>query len=534
MPFDLIFWEMSENGDDAQNEIMSPELSNPMEGSEGDGLSVLPENRDTPKEPALPATDRQNDHGREEQFQDDSAGDITVCHPCTATELSPPKQANLGEMALGQMVLDLHETHVFRRPSKITSWASPLAPHVVDVGGNTIAKPVASELEHFHTGAPHLTMSTNTARGLALLGSQPGHVPAHGAASDQSRPPRWEQTMLLTHATSEHSPVAMLSGMGKPLESPAHLALAQNTGAATLGASVQPPALAPDPEPTQPISISGFEDRTKASQSHGTLGLPNKLETSRSIVGAGISATEPKNSEARDNWQAEHKRFEGVSTLRASVEPSLMPKHDMPSEYAVQFDKGDTANTPLRLKTAQEVGLAALGNPRTMMKNNEGALNENASVFAVSGVGASELQSGVALAEKTGSLPRSEVSRAAVQQVIDVISNRPSQSVEITLSPEELGRVRLVLTGTETQISVSIQAERAETADLMRRHLDLLADQYKALGYSNISFSFGEKEERRQNRDSSSETPHVQDAQEPDQPTSVIGNISASGVDIRV
>ncbi|MEZ5888268.1 MAG: flagellar hook-length control protein FliK, partial [Paracoccaceae bacterium] len=62
--------------------------------------------------------------------------------------------------------------------------------------------------------------------------------------------------------------------------------------------------------------------------------------------------------------------------------------------------------------------------------------------------------------------------------------------VEVTLSPEELGRVRMVLQGGETGLTLTLTAERPETLDLMRRHIDQLAQDFRDLGYRNLAFSF--------------------------------------------
>lgn len=64
-------------------------------------------------------------------------------------------------------------------------------------------------------------------------------------------------------------------------------------------------------------------------------------------------------------------------------------------------------------------------------------------------------------------------------------------AVEITLSPEELGRVRMTLSAGEGGMVVSVLAERAETLELMRRNIDQLARDLQAMGYAGLSFAFG-------------------------------------------
>jgi flagellar hook-length control protein FliK len=76
------------------------------------------------------------------------------------------------------------------------------------------------------------------------------------------------------------------------------------------------------------------------------------------------------------------------------------------------------------------------------------------------------------------------------RQVAEAMQQMPNLPVEITLSPEELGRVRMSLSSTEAGIVVNVLTERPETADLMRRHISNLEAAFQEIGYSDISFAF--------------------------------------------
>lgn len=70
-------------------------------------------------------------------------------------------------------------------------------------------------------------------------------------------------------------------------------------------------------------------------------------------------------------------------------------------------------------------------------------------------------------------------------------------TVEIALSPEELGRVRLTIHSDDgATATVRLSADRHETLDLMRRHVDLLAQDLRDLGYRELSFSFQDQPQR--------------------------------------
>jgi len=66
--------------------------------------------------------------------------------------------------------------------------------------------------------------------------------------------------------------------------------------------------------------------------------------------------------------------------------------------------------------------------------------------------------------------------------------------IDLVLSPEELGKVRLSLSQSDAGLSVSVLAERPETLDLLRRNIDLLAGEFLDIGYQSAEFSFGHEE----------------------------------------
>lgn len=83
--------------------------------------------------------------------------------------------------------------------------------------------------------------------------------------------------------------------------------------------------------------------------------------------------------------------------------------------------------------------------------------------------------------------------RPVAQQLVQAAKTLADGTVEVKLAPEELGRVRLSLNPNDTHITVHISAERPETADLIRRNIELLSAALKQEGFSNLEFSFGEQ-----------------------------------------
>ncbi len=87
-------------------------------------------------------------------------------------------------------------------------------------------------------------------------------------------------------------------------------------------------------------------------------------------------------------------------------------------------------------------------------------------------------------------LPGAEMARNAALQIAQAMPQGPGKTTEISLSPEELGRVRLSLTAGDGAITLVIAADRPETSDLLRRHIETLAQEFRDLGYDSLTFSF--------------------------------------------
>jgi hypothetical protein len=79
------------------------------------------------------------------------------------------------------------------------------------------------------------------------------------------------------------------------------------------------------------------------------------------------------------------------------------------------------------------------------------------------------------------------------KQLAEVIHANGNKSVDIALSPDELGRVRLSITQAESGLVVNIQAERAETLDMLRRNIGQLDQELKLMGYADPGFSFSQE-----------------------------------------
>lgn len=86
---------------------------------------------------------------------------------------------------------------------------------------------------------------------------------------------------------------------------------------------------------------------------------------------------------------------------------------------------------------------------------------------------------------------------ALSRQIVAALARSPDGTVDLTLSPEELGRVRLSLSSTDAGgIIVHVSADRAETMDMIRRHIDTLAQDFRSIGYGSVAFGFSDSNDR--------------------------------------
>ncbi len=89
-----------------------------------------------------------------------------------------------------------------------------------------------------------------------------------------------------------------------------------------------------------------------------------------------------------------------------------------------------------------------------------------------------------------GTAPVAPPAAAVVEQLVVAAKQTSDGRVDLTLSPAELGRVRMTLLAGETGITVAIHADRDDTLDLFRRNSDALAQEFRQLGYGSVGFEF--------------------------------------------
>ncbi|MCP5037090.1 MAG: flagellar hook-length control protein FliK [Rhodobacteraceae bacterium] len=84
------------------------------------------------------------------------------------------------------------------------------------------------------------------------------------------------------------------------------------------------------------------------------------------------------------------------------------------------------------------------------------------------------------------------LARHVAAQIAEIARPLPDRPVDLALNPEELGRIRLAFVIESGALSVLVHAERPETLDLLRRHIESLAQELRDIGYRDVSFGFGQ------------------------------------------
>lgn len=84
--------------------------------------------------------------------------------------------------------------------------------------------------------------------------------------------------------------------------------------------------------------------------------------------------------------------------------------------------------------------------------------------------------------------------RNIAAQISEAMAKAAERSIDVILNPAELGRVRITLSHSDAGMMVNVAAERAETLDMMRRHSDILRQEFTDLGYGGTDFTFARED----------------------------------------
>lgn len=186
-------------------------------------------------------------------------------------------------------------------------------------------------------------------------------------------------------------------------------------------------------------------------------------------------------------------RIEGVSTPRRAEpapEPEATPdERDITLKAIARAETYSPAGqTTLPAATANQMGFAQLLDPALTGAGGDGLTAE---VPALPVVDAEAPARPAATATELRTASPIQHGHPPSRQMADALVISRGETTEILLSPDELGRVRMVMGGPD-RAQLVIWAERADTLDLLRRNADSLGADLAAAGFGSASMEFRE------------------------------------------
>lgn len=290
---------------------------------------------------------------------------------------------------------------------------------------------------------------------------------------------------------------------------------------------------APDPKTAQPeIKAVATSDQKSTPppvsfvQSVVQQQMPVSLMASAQLVpspsrpiepAAVLSGTAPDTQQVQTNRLNPAAQLPQSSSLMASplsqaTKPDPKPgRHDkeMPDPDKIRMSATDrasaksvaTAPTATGQLPALQPIVADLQNPMLITQSGDSEVLPSLTVSdrAI----ASQSSTIIASAPAQGG----EIARQVTHQIAQAVIQHHGRVTEIALNPEELGRLRLSMSAVDTAITLSVAADRPETADLLRRHIDVLTQEFRSLGYDDITFSFEGDNQSESDRDKQMDGP---------------------------
>ncbi len=188
-----------------------------------------------------------------------------------------------------------------------------------------------------------------------------------------------------------------------------------------------------------------------------------------------------------------------VATATPAIAVPVDPKSDREIDrHLPSFDQTQQPAETIRPATpppvvASNTPVLAAAPTILLDLQKQAATQSQAEAEVLSGLGASERagSSGAQTVTATTAPITPQTGQQVAHQIATAVTQQGGRATEIALNPEELGRVRLSMTANENTITLNLLAERPETTELLRRNIDTLAQEFRALGYDDINFSFG-------------------------------------------
>ncbi|MEM7237225.1 MAG: flagellar hook-length control protein FliK [Pseudomonadota bacterium] len=130
------------------------------------------------------------------------------------------------------------------------------------------------------------------------------------------------------------------------------------------------------------------------------------------------------------------------------------------------------------------------------------------------------------------------IASSVAEQIGFALSRLSGDKIEVLLEPRELGRVSMTVIASADTVTVQVTPERAETSDLMRRHVELLQRELSNAGFRGVTIdiSSGQGQGQKAEQQGTAPEPSGQSRDTPEDTRQVgsINNGPPGGLDIKL
>lgn len=309
-------------------------------------------------------------------------------------------------------------------------------------------------------------------------GPEPGQAGRRGGRGEEGTPTRGERTRPGAGGRSAETEAPTAQSPSPRAEAP------RATGLLPAGSA-----------PTLPE-----KERSRASALVASPPAPPGAPTSTMTTGPGLGAAfDP----AQDTSPA-RPLHDAPTTPPPRTEPASLQSSDA---WALSANRRDGAASVPRFPVP-----LAPGSGRPIPEPTPALLSLEAEAFAPGPIGAESTQLAVS---PRGLPPPMSHAPPVLQQLAAAVRSSGTGVTEIWLEPVELGRVMLTLSSGESGITVMVAADRPETVDLIRRHLDSLSAELRQIGFGSVTCGFAQSGSGRDEDRSGGPTGRAIDAPEP-------------------
>jgi len=391
------------------------------------------------------------------------------------------------------------------------------------------------------------SLGTNTNKNVEVPKSQPDSATPQSSEREKTEQP-------IHRSVAEMRMAGLQQGAGAEHQQAKTASASQSAQVVGQGTGQSPQLQTPVPNETADVGLKvGAAIASTQSSTQGT--APSMPESLQRVVAASqggqvipVATAASKPVKTGSNTQTAQQVIEQAlnatgraaeSEVEAEVEPRATRRGADSTPNSAPTATAPTSNTTVQINPAMQAVVQGAAVSADAMANSAGA----AALLDPAGfepAGLSQLLTEAVMSP--GTTHRPETPRLVAAQMAEALATKGERNIDIALSPEELGRVKMRVSTTDSSVVVTITTERPETGDLMRRHIQELSEEFRDMGFEDISFEFSgegmsedasEQDESLSNGSSGAQNngQSADNVQEPEQQNLRLGE---TGLDMRI